>query len=113
MSELNEKQIKHLVERFLGWKLPKNFNPDCGISYKPLSNSEPSGTSLFDYKQAEDMVKHMVEGLESTPAQAEAIKALEFYADEANWQAAMGLPKARSDQGDIARKALAALKEGE
>ena len=33
-------QIKHLVDRFLGWRLPENFQPDCGISFKPTFTSE-------------------------------------------------------------------------
>jgi len=63
--------IKHMVERFLAWKLPENFNPDGGISFTPVVNAhrpewtyknEPSGTNLLDYTQAEQMVRHMLEG---------------------------------------------------
>lgn len=69
---MNENQIKHMVERFLGWKLPENFCPDGGISFKKMSNentpwprkNEPVGTNLLDYTQAEAMVRYMVEGLE-------------------------------------------------
>lgn len=68
---MNEIQIKHMIERFLNWKLPKNFRPDCGISFKAEFNEnteypmkhEPSGTNLFDYKQAEEMVRYMIAGL--------------------------------------------------
>ena len=65
-------QIKHMVDRFLGWKLPGNFNPDCGISFdKSILNAhtsypskyEPVGTNLFDAEQADAMVRHMVKGL--------------------------------------------------
>lgn len=63
---MTEEQIKHMVDRFLGWKLPDNFNPDAGISYArpgyPPSWS-PTGTNLFDETQAKAMVRHMVEGL--------------------------------------------------
>lgn len=74
---MTDDQIKHMVERFLGWRLPENFCPDNGISFKPEFNvehmakqgkppmrHEPSGTNLFDYTQAEAMVRHMLEGLE-------------------------------------------------
>ena len=27
------KDTKEVANRFLGWKLPKDFNPDCGISF--------------------------------------------------------------------------------
>lgn len=64
---MTETQIKYMVERFLGWTLPKNFNPDAGINYKrpsyPASYPGPSGTNLLDYTQAEAMVRHMIEGM--------------------------------------------------
>ena len=28
---LTDEQIKYMRDRFLGWKLPENFNPDNGI----------------------------------------------------------------------------------
>ena len=31
---MNADQIKHMVDRFLMWPLPRNFTPDNGISYK-------------------------------------------------------------------------------
>lgn len=68
---MTEKQIKHMVNRFLTWRLPENFNPDGGITFKRYFNehtahpmkSEPVGTNLFDYTQTEEMVRHMVEGI--------------------------------------------------
>jgi hypothetical protein len=67
----NAAQITHMVERFLSWRLPDNFNPDAGISFKPDFNvgtpyqmkHQPTGTNLFDADQAEAMVRHMVEAL--------------------------------------------------
>jgi len=64
-------QIDYLVCRFLAWKLPGNFNPDAGISFKAEFNEntawpgrhEPTGTNLLDYTQAKAMVLHMLEGL--------------------------------------------------
>jgi len=38
MAEFTEDQIKHMVDRFLGWALPENFSPDAGISFKRLEN---------------------------------------------------------------------------
>lgn len=67
-----DQQVKHMVERFLRWRLPENFNPDCGITFKAIYNehspfgpskAEPVGTNLFDYTQAEAMVRHMLAGL--------------------------------------------------
>lgn len=68
---MTEIQIKHMVERFLSWKLPESFKPDGGIGFEPIGNPgtlyefkrEPTGTNLFDYQQAKAMVQHMLEGL--------------------------------------------------
>lgn len=70
---MTDEQIKQMVERFLSWKLPENFNPDNGITFDPVMNRgtqyemkrDPSGTNLLSSTQAEAMVRHMVEGLES------------------------------------------------
>ncbi len=70
---MTDEQIKYMVNRFLYWKLPENFNPDAGISFKKTYNEhtphpmkhEPVGTNLFDANQAHAMVRHMVEGLPS------------------------------------------------
>lgn len=64
-------QIKHMVDRFLGWKLPDDFHPDGGISFKKEFNEhtehpmkhEPTGTNLLTANQAEEMVKYMTENL--------------------------------------------------
>lgn len=68
---MTEDQIKHLVNRFLIWKLPEHFSPDGGISFKAAFNEhtdhpmkhEPSGTNLFDATQADAMVRYMVDGM--------------------------------------------------
>lgn len=68
---MTDEQIKHMVNRFLGWKLPENFQPDAGISFKAAFNEhtahpmkhEPSGTNLLDADQATAMVRYMVEGM--------------------------------------------------
>jgi hypothetical protein len=72
---MTDAQIKHMVDRFLGWKLPADFNPDCGIHFddeaaknlNPInSRYEPSGTNVFDAQQATAMVRFMIEGLSAT-----------------------------------------------
>ena len=68
---MTDEQIKHLVNRFLAWKLPADFQPDNGITFESKHSvgtpyegiREPSGTNLLDYTQAEAMVRHMLEGL--------------------------------------------------
>lgn len=76
----NDELVKHMTERFLAWKLPTNFNPDNGISvqrpnYGPNVAWEPTGTNLFDYTQAEAMVRHMLEGtLASAPPASDEVE---------------------------------------
>lgn len=68
---MTDAQIKHMAEQFLRWKLPKNFNPDGGISFERVGNAgtayewerEPTGTNLFGYTEAVAMVRHMLEGI--------------------------------------------------
>lgn len=71
-------QMKYLVDRFLSWHLPADFNPDNGILYhRPVYASAeeakrhqgPSGTNLFDESQAYGMVRHMVEGMPEDQAE--------------------------------------------
>lgn len=67
----NDDKIKHMVTRFLAWKLPETFAPDGGINFKRTFNEhtshpmthEPFGTNLFNFHEAEAMVRHMLEGL--------------------------------------------------
>lgn len=73
---MTDEQIKYMVNRFLGWRLPENFTPDAGVSFNPEYNIEynatrgkpparhqPSGTNLFDASQAEAMVRYIAEGM--------------------------------------------------
>jgi len=73
---MTDEQIKHMANRFLGWKIPQPFRPDAGISFEPEFNveymarqgkppmrNEPTGTNLFGYTEAEAMIRYMLEGL--------------------------------------------------
>lgn len=71
MAHFTDDQIKYMVDRFLCWRLPENFSPDAGISFKKTYNEhtahpmkhEPVGTNLFDATQADAMVRYMIEGM--------------------------------------------------
>jgi hypothetical protein len=74
--KLTDEQIKYMVDRFLQWRLPENFNPDGGISFKRIGNehrpewsykNEPVGTNLFDATQTEAMIRHLVDGMPDLP----------------------------------------------
>lgn len=68
---MTDDQIRCMVNRFLQWKLPEDFRPDAGISFKPDFNEhtphpmkhEPVGTNLFTASQAEAMVRFILEGV--------------------------------------------------
>lgn len=68
--------VSAMVNRFLGWKLPQDFAPDCGISFKPLGhpNGWPVGTNLFTADQAKAMFEHCRAATErpAIPAQGQS-----------------------------------------
>lgn len=61
---------EEMVNRFLCWKLPEDFSPDNGISFKKESDYnhpqfgrtkfEPMGTNLFNAQQARAMLEHIL-----------------------------------------------------
>lgn len=64
---MTDEQIKHMVDRFLRWELPKDFHPDNGITFDPIASKgtpyefirKPVGTNLFTATQAAAMVRDM------------------------------------------------------
>lgn len=64
---MTKDQIKHMVDRFLGWNLPADFTPDGGVHFS-RATAAPSGTNLLTATQAEAMVRHMVGGIPSPVA---------------------------------------------
>ncbi len=60
----NQKLVDAMVDRFLRWKLPDDFAPDCGISFTPpfsaVAHVWPVGTNLFTAAQARAMIVHML-----------------------------------------------------
>ena len=62
MSKLSDEEIKQAVDRFLAWKLPEDFSPDAGITYKKpdMPWRGPTGTNLLTALQAEAMIRHIL-----------------------------------------------------
>ena len=67
---MEKAMIDKMVDRFLGWKLPKDFSPDAGISFgptKPDGYDEPGGwpigTNLLPADQARAMIEHILHQL--------------------------------------------------
>lgn len=58
---MNKPLIAEMIDRFLCWKLPKDFSPDCGITFTPIPNASPVGTNLMNALQAKTMLEHVLE----------------------------------------------------
>ncbi len=72
-----------MVNRFLSWKLPADFNPDSGIKFEKtrdvpghpalVQHNEPTGTNLFSAEQARDMIAHIL-GVPNDKAQMTSVR---------------------------------------
>ena len=85
MSKSQKQKITKMVDRFLSWKLPKDFHPDGGISFNgtyngyidgkftkdivrtPEDPSWPVGTNLLTADQAKAMIEHLLDESPSPP----------------------------------------------
>ena len=60
-----------MVDRFLCWKLPADFAPDAGISFKATYEHDsphwPSGTNLLHAGQAKEMLQYVAGGAPVMP----------------------------------------------
>lgn len=72
--------IDQAVNKFLCWKLPKDFSPDCGISFDGRQDDDwnknktwPTGTNILTAEQARAMFEHCFAGVESREAQQVAV----------------------------------------
>lgn len=70
--ETQKPNINEMVNKFLGWNIPSDFYPDCGISFDRESGFgfRPIGTNLFTAVQAKEMFEYCL-SYESTNEQAE------------------------------------------
>ena len=71
MTTLTDEQISYMADRFCGWPIPENWQPDGGVGYERFGNKgtprefkrDTSGTNLFSKQQAEEMIRYMLDGL--------------------------------------------------
>ena len=79
--------VSAMVNRFLGWNLPKSFCPDAGITFKPDYNEntpwpmkhEPTGTNLFNADEAKAMFEYCLQGSPPTEAQRDEQELFEAW----------------------------------
>lgn len=70
-------ELQELVNRFLAWKLPTDFYPDCHIHFDREKAEKwgpqlwPSGTNLLNADQARAMLEHVTEPLRTQFADTE------------------------------------------
>ena len=64
-EEANKATIEQMVDRFLGWRLPQDFAPDCGIAFDGRKDDQwnsgktwPIGTNLLTATQAREMFEY-------------------------------------------------------
>lgn len=61
---VNKPLLDVMVNRFLGWKLPANFSPDCFVRFDrdaaSFNKSWPIGTNILDAEQARAMLRHVL-----------------------------------------------------
>lgn len=67
--------ISKLVDRFLGWKLPQSFSPDCYVTFDreraKAGESWPIGTNLLTADEARAMLEHILPQLPDNSSEAE------------------------------------------
>ncbi|MFZ2190023.1 MAG: hypothetical protein WAV48_04545 [Candidatus Magasanikiibacteriota bacterium] len=61
ITEATTIDVEKMVDRFLQWELPKDFKPDCGISFDSQNGQlKPIGTNLFTATQAKKMIENIL-----------------------------------------------------
>lgn len=87
---MNKNNIDHMVDRFLTWEFPADFNPDGAIAFNRNPDYPmPVGTNLLTATQAKAMIEYIVEGMTYTQADVDAAvaaaleKAAEFFRQKA------------------------------
>lgn len=111
---MEQSLIDKVVSRFLNWQLPKDFSPDCGIKYKN-TGYYPSGTNLFNARQAESMIRHILkdsQGFIGSPNEGKHLETIRCMGSVFDDIAAMlNLPKNKYGDPDALMDAIAALQE--
>jgi hypothetical protein len=65
LQRIKSRVTDEMVNRFLTWRLPDDFGPDCGIHFTPfhpngVTRYEPVGTNLLTAEQARAMLEHVL-----------------------------------------------------
>lgn len=103
-----EYSIKLAVNKFLGWKLPQDFFPDCGISFDGRKDDEwnkgktwPTGTNLLSADQAMEMFEYCLGADKEARKLDLAIEALKAC------KVCLDISDRKTDAWDAARSSMA------
>lgn len=81
--------IKAAAKKLMGWPLPTDFSPDCGISFdgrgpdaRGYEKTWPTGTNLLTVAQAEQMLTYALDGSITTSKQPQPAPPVPAPVDE-------------------------------
>lgn len=64
-NAINKARLPKMVTRFLGWRIPEGFSPDCFVTFyrdrAQKSVSWPIGTNIFNADETKQMISHVLE----------------------------------------------------
>ena len=105
--------LENAVTRFLGWRLPNDFEPDGGVSfvYRGGISSWPCGTNLLTAAQAREMLRFVLNADEAQKREAttvvasEMLRLIEQLCQDLNeahdeLMVAQGLPREQAKRSD-------------
>lgn len=98
--------VRRMVDRFLAWKLPKNFSPDGFVKFDSESARNsfywPSGTNILDSEQAREMFMHALDyQKDSVIGEIEAERYRQIYEEGHTFR-----HDDEHDQGELYRAAI-------
>jgi len=88
MSSTADDFVDRMVDAFLAWPLPPDFQPDGGIAFAGPSQFGPVGTNLLTATQARAMLAHLAAaaGLDATLAEREMWRSHSVILNRVSWQ---------------------------
>ncbi len=91
---LKMKVTEEMVNRFLSWKMPESFGPDCYVMFHrekaKRANQWPVGTNILTAPEARAMLEHVLETVAQQPGID--VEGMRKDADRGKWQDIGTLP---------------------
>ena len=74
---MDNDQIDKMVDNFLRWELPDDFDPDGGITYHYSGAGKPTGTNLLTATRAREMIEYILTGDNKMTENRKSLEAVE------------------------------------